>query len=70
MKEYDFNRASLLLHVHEKTMGHPKLKPLMDAALDELHEMAAEAMSPAPRHKPKLFNEVEPGSEPEVDRRL
>ncbi len=41
MSEIDFDRAFLLLSVVEKAIGHPKLKPLLDAASAELDAMVA-----------------------------
>ncbi len=42
----DWNHALTLLMVIEKAIGHPKLKPLVDAAAAEL-----EAMDPTAKHE-------------------
>lgn len=39
MSEIDFDRAYVLLTVVEKALGHPKLKPIVDAASAELEAM-------------------------------
>ncbi len=43
MSEIDFDRAYILLTVVEKALGHPKLKPIVDAASAELEAMIATA---------------------------
>jgi hypothetical protein len=45
---FDLNEVSALLHIHEKAMGHPKLKPLADAAMKHLEAMAEETAKPEP----------------------
>lgn len=35
----DFERASMLLNIVEKAVGHPKLSPLMNAAAAELEAL-------------------------------
>ncbi len=42
MSEIDFDRAYVLLTVVEKALGHPKLKPIVDAASAELEAMIAQ----------------------------
>lgn len=63
----DFDKAHNLLQVFEKAMGHPKLKPLADAAMAELESMlkpglAAQAKAYAPEPeldlKPKTERRV------------
>lgn len=39
--DIDFDRALLLLTVVEKSLGHPKLRPIVAAASDELEAMIA-----------------------------
>lgn len=43
----DFNKALVLLSVAEKAIGFPRLKALHDEALEELQEMADEAVKDA-----------------------
>jgi len=46
---HDLNEVAALLHIHEKAMGHPQLKPLADAAMKALEDMAEEtAKKPEP----------------------
>ncbi len=43
---FDLNEVSSLLHIHEKATGHPKLKPLADAAMKHLETLAEETAKP------------------------
>jgi len=46
---HDLNEVAALLQIHEKAMGHPRLKPLADAAMKALEDMAEEtAKKPEP----------------------
>ena len=45
---HDLNEVAALLQIHEKAMGHPRLKPLADAAMKALEDMAEETARPAP----------------------
>jgi len=42
MATYDVDAVSALLNILEKALGHPKLKPLADAAQKQLEAVAAE----------------------------
>jgi hypothetical protein len=44
--KFDLNEISALLHIHEKAMGHPKLKSIADAAMKHLETMADETARP------------------------
>lgn len=57
----DHTKVWMLLQIAKEAMGHPKLKPVLDAATKELEEIAAELTPP-----PKVKGEPEP----EVDRRV
>ena len=37
---FDLQEVAALLHIHEKALGHPKLKPLADAAQMQLEAVA------------------------------
>lgn len=67
--DLDFDRALLLLTVVEKALGHPKLRPIVDAASAELDEMCKpEEKEPAPKI---VEVETEPKEDkPVVGRRL
>jgi len=43
----DWNEVEQLLDVVTKASGHPKLKPLVDAAMRELEQIAEEVASAA-----------------------
>jgi len=45
---HDLNEVAALLQIHEKAMGHPRLKPLADAAMKALEDMAEETARPQP----------------------
>ena len=63
--KYDLSEVAALLHVHEKATGHPRLKPLADAAMAQLEKYADEH-----RPKPEVMAVEEPASgdgEPGVD---
>lgn len=61
---HDLNEVAALLHIHEKATGHPRLKPLADAAMKALEDMAEETARPQP--EPIPFDEAETGDrEPE-----
>jgi len=46
---HDLNEVAALLQIHEKATGHPRLKPLADAAMKALEDMAEEtAKKPEP----------------------
>ena len=64
---FDLNEVSSLLHIHEKAMGHPKLKPLADAAMKHLEALADETAKPEPLvdTNPKGLDDDEPELEPE-----
>jgi len=49
---HDLNEVAALLHIHEKAMGHPRLKPLADAAMKALEDMAEETARPDLKPKP------------------
>ena len=38
--EYDWDRVKLLIEIVDSLRGHPNLKPLADAALEELNAIA------------------------------
>lgn len=42
MIKFDMEAVAALLHIHEKALGHPKLKPLADAAQKQLEVVAAD----------------------------
>ena len=52
MKHYDWNKIATLLHIAEKTSGHPNLKAMRDQALAELEEMCKPEEEPSPEPKP------------------
>ncbi len=64
--KFDLNEVSALLHVHEKAMGHPKLKPIADQAMKAL-EQFAEDSAPAPTPPTPEVVEPAPEKEPESE---
>src|SRR6266436_5319111 len=53
LMRHDLNEVAALLQIHEKAMGHPRLKPLADAAMKALEDMAEEtAKKPEPEPEP------------------
>jgi len=63
---HDLNEVAALLHIHEKATGHPRLKPLADAAMKALEDMAEETARPEP--EPIKFDENETGDrEPQIE---
>lgn len=44
--KFNVSEIAALLHVHEKAMGHPKLKPIADQAMAELEAMLPKAPEP------------------------
>jgi hypothetical protein len=38
--KFDIQEVAALLHIHEKASGHPRLKPLVDATMKHLEEIA------------------------------
>lgn len=40
--KFDLNEVAALLHIHKESMGHPRLKPLADAAMKQLEDHAEE----------------------------
>ncbi len=63
--KFDLNEVSALLHVHEKAMGHPKLKPIADQAMKALEQFAEES-APAPATLAPAAEPV-PEKEPESE---
>jgi hypothetical protein len=62
--KFDLNEIAALLHIHEKATGHPKLKPIADAAMKHLETMAEETAKP----EPIKIDEAETGDrEPETE---
>ena len=59
----DLDRVHGLLQVFEKAMGHPNLKPLAQAAMEELNSVA-EALAPKPKQV-EVPDPKEPTKEPE-----
>jgi len=55
---HDLNEVAALLQIHEKAMGHPRLKPLADAAMKALEDMAEET---AKKPEPEPEGEVDSG---------
>jgi len=55
---HDLNEVAALLHIHEKAMGHPRLKPLADAAMKALEDMAEETAKPQAEPEPEPTEEV------------
>lgn len=57
MSKFDIAEISALLHVHEKAMGHPKLKAIADQAMAELEAMLPKKPEPEvvsePEEKPE-----------------
>ena len=51
--KFDLNEISALLHIHEKATGHPKLKPLADAAMKHLETMAEDTARPPETTEPE-----------------
>ena len=39
---FDLQEIAALLHIHEKAVGHPRLKPLSDAVMKHLEGLADE----------------------------
>src|SRR5216684_4875901 len=62
LMRHDLNEIAALLQIHEKAMGHPRLKPLADAAMKALQDMAEETAKPEPLvdTDPKGLDDVEP----------
>jgi hypothetical protein len=55
---FDLQEIAALLHIHEKAIGHPRLKPLSDAVMKHLESLADEE---AQRNAPsKVEAEAEP----------
>ena len=54
--KHDLNEVAALLQIHEKAMGHPRLKPLADAAMKALEDMAEETVK---KPEPEPTEEVE-----------
>ncbi len=48
---FDLQEVAALLHIHEKAMGHPKLKAISDAAMKHLEEVAK--ATEGPEEKPE-----------------
>jgi len=55
---HDLNEVAALLQIHEKAMGHPRLKPLADAAMKALEDMAEETAKPQAEPEPEPTEEV------------
>src|SRR5882724_2019534 len=58
LMRHDLNEVAALLHIHEKAMGHPRLKPLADAAMKALEDMAEETAKPQAEPEPEPTEEV------------
>jgi len=54
---HDLNEVAALLQIHEKAMGHPRLKPLADAAMKALEDMAEETARPQPEPEPEQVDD-------------
>lgn len=58
---HDLNEVAALLHIHEKATGHPRLKPLADAAMKALEDMAEETAKPQAEPEPEPDEVHTPG---------
>src|SRR5882724_72832 len=58
LMRHDLNEVAALLQIHEKAMGHPRLKPLADAAMKALEDMAEETAKPQAEPEPEPTEEV------------
>jgi len=65
---HDLNEVAALLQIHEKAMGHPRLKPLADAAMKALEDMAEETARPQAEPEPEPYDGhgVEHPNEPDA----
>ncbi len=61
--KFDLNEISALLHIHEKAGGHPKLKPIADAAMKHLETMAEETSKPVESEPSKEVEQEDDGKE-------
>src|SRR6266481_8554328 len=68
LMRHDLNEVAALLQIHEKAMGHPRLKPLADAAMKALEDMAEETARPQAEPEPEPTEEVEVGESDEPSR--
>ncbi len=55
---HDLNEVAALLQIHEKAMGHPRLKPLADAAMKALEDMAEETAKKPEESEPEAEETV------------
>ena len=69
---HDLNEVAALLQIHEKAMGHPRLKPLADAAMKALEDMAEETARPPAEPEPEPEFEADPqaGTPATIERKL
>ena len=73
---HDLNEVAALLQIHEKAMGHPRLKPLADAAMKALEDMAEETARPDLGPKPDPVPDEDdlptdtPGGITKIERKL
>ncbi len=64
---HDLNEVAALLHIHEKATGHPRLKPLADAAMKALEDMAEETARPSPPTEESSAEIPDPAVAPDED---
>lgn len=56
---FNLTEVASLLHIHEKAMGHPKLKSIADAAMKHLESLAEDMVRPVEAE----WSLVKPGEE-------
>jgi hypothetical protein len=56
--KFDLQEIAALLHIHEKALGHPRLKPLSDAVMKHLEGLADEEAQRTAPPKPEVEAEA------------
>lgn len=56
---FDLQEVAALLHIHEKALGHPKLKPLADAAQKQLEAVAEDTAKKLAAEKAEAAKQAE-----------